>query len=119
MRLVENQSGRSLLVCALTVFGQRHHVARRVGDCSKYTAVLGRQVAAVDFARGRPEVGISGSRDHCNDQAAGDAAPAMIDRTTSLGVGCYRGGQVCKPGGRPYADAHDFLLAENVIRAPA
>jgi len=38
----------------------------------------------------------------------------MIDRTTSLGVGCYRGGQVCKPGGRPYADAHDSLLAENV-----
>jgi hypothetical protein len=48
------------------------------------------------------------------DCAGAGCRPAMIDRTTSLGVGCFRGGQVCKPGGRPYADAHDSLLAENV-----
>jgi hypothetical protein len=34
VRLFEEQSRRSLPVCALTVLAQRHHVARRVGDCS-------------------------------------------------------------------------------------
>ena len=43
MRLVEDQSRRSLPVRALTIFAQRHHVARGVGDCSKYTVVLSRQ----------------------------------------------------------------------------
>src|ERR1700704_3363701 len=43
MRLVEDQSRRSLPVCALTVLAQRHHVARGVGDCSQYTVLLSRQ----------------------------------------------------------------------------
>ena len=58
----------------------------------------------------RRELAVAGP---CGLRGRGMPAP-MIDRTTSLGVGCYRGGQVCKPGGRPYADAHDSLLAENV-----
>ena len=43
MRLFEEQSRRSLPVCALTVLAQRHHVPRRVGDCSQYTVVFSRQ----------------------------------------------------------------------------
>jgi hypothetical protein len=34
VRLFEEQSRRPLPMCPLTVLAQRHHVARRVGDCS-------------------------------------------------------------------------------------
>src|SRR4051812_48453932 len=46
VRLFEEQSRRSLPVCELTVLAQRHHVARRVGDCLQYTVVFGWQWSA-------------------------------------------------------------------------